>query len=110
MLAPEVRERRSSPGPRTTKSTLASGSSLHEGKAGVVVVPTVEPENLLSCVVMLWRLCMLECFEQEPTGFLTILCDDELEKYGRVAISLPRTRACVGMLSGDGLVVQFSSC
>lgn len=48
VFVPDVRVRRSSPGPRTTDSTLALASSFHDGRAGVAVVPTVEPENLLS--------------------------------------------------------------
>lgn len=112
VFVPEVRERRSSPVPRTIDSTLAFGSSLHDGRAGVAIVPTVEPENLLSWVVTLCTLCTL-CtlarLEPEPTGFLGILCDDGFEKYGPVDMSPPRTRAGTGMLSGDGLIVQFSS-
>lgn len=48
VFVPEVRERRNNPGPRTTDSTLVFGSSFHDGRAGVAIVPTVEPENLLS--------------------------------------------------------------
>ena len=58
---------------------------------------------------MLCTLCTLDRLEPEPTGFLGMLCDEGLEKYGPVAISSPRTRACAGMLSGDGLLVQLSS-
>ena len=105
-FVPEVRERRNSPGPRTAGSTLAFGSSLHDGRAGVAIVPTVEAEDLLSWKLVLCTLCTLERLEPEPTGFLGMLCDDELED---VTISTPQTRAGAGMLSGDGLFVQSSS-
>jgi hypothetical protein len=48
VFAPDVRVRFSKPGPRMTDSMLALGSSFQEGRTGVAVVPTVEPENLLS--------------------------------------------------------------
>jgi hypothetical protein len=93
VFLPDVVERRSNPGPRTTDSKLAFGSSVQVGRAGVAIVPTVEPENLLSCVYVLSTLCTLARLEPEPTGFLGILCDEGFEKYGPVAISFPRTRA-----------------
>ena len=93
VFLPDVVERRSNPGPRTTDSRLAFGSSVQVDRAGVATVPTVEPENLLSCVYVLSTLCTLERLEPEPTGFLGILCDEGFEKYGPVAISFPRTRA-----------------
>lgn len=93
VFLPDVVERRSNPGPRTTDSKLAFGSSVQVDRAGVATVPTVEPENLLSCVYVLSTLCTLERLEPEPTGFLGILCDEGFEKYGPVAISFPRTRA-----------------
>lgn len=106
VFVPEVRERLSNPGPRTTDSTLAFGSSLKDARTGVAIVPTVEPEILRSCVDML---CTLDRLEPEPTGFLGMLCDEGLEKYGPVADSPPRTRACAGMFNCDGLLVQLSS-
>lgn len=57
---------------------------------------------------MLCTLCTLDRLEPEPTGFLGMLCDEGLEKYGLVAVSTPRTRAGAGMLRGDGLLVQLS--
>ena len=93
VFLPDVVERRSNPGPRMADSELAFGSSFQVGRAGVATVPTVEPENLLSCVYVLSTLCTLARLEPEPTGFLGMLCDEGFVKYGPVASSFPRTRA-----------------
>jgi hypothetical protein len=108
VFGPDVRVRFNRPGARMTDSMLALGSSFQEGRIGVAVVPTVEPENLLSWAPMLCTLCTLDRLEPEPTGFLGMLCDEGLEKCGPVAASSPRTRAGAGMLSGEGLAVQAS--
>lgn len=108
VFAPDVRVRFSMPDPRTTDSMLALGSSFQDGRIGVAVVPTVEPENLLSWAPALSTLCTLDRLEPDPTGFLGMLYDEEFEKYGFSAASSPRTRAGAGMLSGDGLADQSS--
>jgi hypothetical protein len=72
-FAPEVRDRWSFLGARMTVSVLVVGSSLHDGKAGVAIVVTVEPENRLSGAVSLCMLCVLARLEPDPTGFLGML-------------------------------------
>lgn len=80
VFVPEVRDRRNSAGPRTTDSILAFGSSFHDGRPGVAIVLTVEPENLRSWVIMFCMLCTLDRLEPDPTGFLVMLCNEGLEK------------------------------